>query len=75
MRHTTRRRGMMAPTTGWVACDYTTGDTLADVRHSAIYAEAEAAQVVAERHGYDGIRWVHTDGYLYVDPPEEISRP
>lgn len=56
-------------TTGYVACDYTDGDSLADVRHGDIRAtetEADADQVTGD---YQGVRFVDADGYLYVDQP------
>jgi hypothetical protein len=49
---------------GWVACDYTEGDTLDEVRHGEIRSTYDEA---AADRGYQGIRYVHTDGYLYVD--------
>ena len=62
-------------TVGWVACDYTTGDRLDDVRHGEIRAfsseaDADYRQADDVGEGYDGIRYVHTDGYLYVEQPD-----
>jgi hypothetical protein len=53
--------------TGWIACDYTEGDTLADVPHHELRDTHEAAAADAKRLCLDGVRWVGTDGYLYVD--------
>ena len=53
--------------TGWVACDYTAGDRLEDVRHSDVCGTCEEAAAVA---GYEGVRYVGSDGYLYVEAPE-----
>lgn len=53
--------------TGWVACDYTEGNMWNDVRRGEIRETYEEAAADAKREGYDGVRWVHTDGYLYVE--------
>lgn len=57
-------------TTGWVACDYTSGDMLRDVRHADIRATSDEAIADQKAGEYDGIRYAHSDGYLYVDQPE-----
>lgn len=57
--------------TGWIACDYTQGDTLADVRHGHLHGEWAAAAWEQTSGGYEGIRYLHRDGYLYVDAPED----
>jgi len=57
-------------TTGWVACDYTKGDTLSDVRHGEIRTTYEDADRDADAGEYNGVRYVAADGYLYVDAPE-----
>jgi hypothetical protein len=60
--------------TGYVACDYTDGDRLSDVRHGRIRASSAKALADyrrAEQDGepYQGIRYIHSDGYLYVERP------
>ncbi len=62
---------MSKKTTGWVACDYTRGDRLDSVRHARIRAKTETAENDRRSGGYQGVRWVSEDGYLYVDRPEE----
>ena len=63
--------------TGWVACDYTTGDRLArlaEVTHGPIRKTATEASmdVRGPDHGdYDGVRFVAADGYLYVENPAD----
>lgn len=54
---------------GYVACDYTQDDTLAGVRHGPIRQTAEEASEDRKAGGYEGVRYAHTDGYLYVDAP------
>ena len=61
-------------TIGWVPCDYTHGDTIGSVRHGDVYEDVEDAWWCVAPNGYDGVRYVHTDGYLYVEPPE-ASKP
>jgi hypothetical protein len=56
---------------GWVACDYTGGDMLSDVRHAEKRNTYEEARADAEWGEFEGVRWVATDGYLYVDRPDE----
>jgi len=56
-------------TTGYVACNYTDGDTLGGVDHAEVRETAELAMADVGVT-YDGVRYVHTDGYLYVDRPE-----
>lgn len=58
-------------TIGYVACDYTAGDVLDEVKHGAIRATSEQAQQDAREAGLDGVRYVGADGYLYVDRPTE----
>ena len=63
--------------TGWVACDYSQGDRLEDVSHSDFYATADEAREWNESWrdhcgpdaAYEGVRYVGTDGHLYVDEP------
>jgi hypothetical protein len=57
----------MSKNTGWVACDYTDGDTLDEVAHGEIRDTYEQAKSDA---GYEGVRYAADDGYLYVDMPE-----
>lgn len=54
---------------GWCACNYSEGDTYDEVTASGIVSTfAEAQAILAGHPGkYEGIRYVHTDGYLYVD--------
>lgn len=61
----------MTTTTGYVACDYTQGDTLDAVAHGEIREASEQAQDDARAAGLEGVRYVAADGYLYVDRPEE----
>jgi hypothetical protein len=56
-------------TIGYVACDYTDGYMLEDVRHGDIRATEDLAREDAKRLGLWGVRWVAEDGYLYVDRP------
>lgn len=56
-----------ATETGWVACDYSDDDTLARVRHAAVRESHADAMRDMREGGYDGVRYAHTDGYLYVD--------
>jgi hypothetical protein len=58
---------------GWVACDYTTGDRLSDVRHGAIRDTEAEASADCRQGDYDGVRYVSDDGYLYVDQPDECD--
>jgi hypothetical protein len=55
--------------TGYVACDYTQSDVLSDVRHGEI-RETEQQAIEDARPGYEGVRYVGSDGYLYVERPE-----
>ncbi len=56
--------------TGWVACDYTQGDKLADVRHGEIRATWDEATDDWRLNHYEGVRYVAEDGYLYVEASE-----
>lgn len=60
--------------TGYVACDYTKGDQMAGVRHGELTSTESEARADARTGGYEGVRYVHTDGYLYVDRPETKPR-
>lgn len=60
---------MTATEIGWVACDYSDGNMLVDVRHSQLCPTAEGAAAI---DGYEGVRYVHTDGYLYVEEPTNL---
>lgn len=60
--------------TGYVACDYTQSDRLDDVRHGPIRSTDQEARQDAKEGDYEGVRYVHTDGYLYVDAPDEGAR-
>lgn len=54
-------------TVGWCACDYSEGDTYEEVRASNIYpTRGEALDIMISKK-YEDVRYVHTDGYLYVD--------
>jgi hypothetical protein len=55
---------------GYVACNASDGDMLVEVAHGEIRATCQQAQDDARSEGLDGVRYVHTDGYLYVDRPE-----
>lgn len=55
-------------TTGYVACDYTDGDRLDQVRHGEIRQSESDARTDAAAGGYEGVRYVAADGYLYVEP-------
>ena len=67
------RDRVVAIKTGYVACDYTQGEELGSVRHGHIRAtDAEAAQDAAMGK-YEGVRYAHIDGYLYVDEPEDAN--
>jgi hypothetical protein len=68
---TTTEDTMTTQATGYVACNPSDGDTLAEVEHGEIRATSEQAQADARAAGLEGVRYVHTDGYLYVDRPEE----
>ena len=57
----------MGINTGWVACNYTEGDTLTDVEHGPIRQSTDEAMADERAGNFEGLRWVHTDGYLYVD--------
>jgi hypothetical protein len=66
----TKEKTMTTTQTGYVACSASDGDTLDDVQHGDIRATSEQAS--SDRTAYMGdVRYVHTDGYLYVDRPEE----
>ena len=55
--------------TGYVACNASQGDMLSDVEHGAI--RSTEAEAIADRDaGYETVRYVAPDGYLYVDRPE-----
>lgn len=54
---------------GWIACDYTQGDTPETIAHGPIRATAAEARADVS-DGYEGVRYLHTDGYLYVDAQE-----
>ena len=56
-------------TIGWVPCDYTHGDAIDSVRHGDVYVDFKDAQDCVTSNSYDGVRYVHADGYLYVEPP------
>ena len=61
---------MTETTAGYVACDYTDGDTLADVRHGEIRETDTEARKDMQAGDYAGVRYATEDGYLYVDRPE-----
>lgn len=64
---------MTATRTGWTACNYSEGDRFDSVTHGAILATfAEAARENELRH-YEGVRYVGSDGYLYVDAQEDAE--
>jgi hypothetical protein len=56
------------PRAGWIACDYSQGDHIDEVRHGPICESAQDAQKDVELDGYEGVRYVGTDGYLYMQP-------
>lgn len=56
--------------TGWVACDYTQGDKVCDVRHWELRGTYEEARADADAHGMEGVRYAAEDGFLYVDMPD-----
>lgn len=57
--------------TGYCAANYTKTDTYDTALCGPIRATSEEAQEDANKGDYQGVRYVHTDGYLYVDMPEE----
>ena len=60
---------------GWIACDYTSGDDLEHdrVRHGDVRETCEDAQADARAGGYDGVRYLHSDGYLYCDQQDDTA--
>ena len=65
-RHEMNTGSMNDGNKGWVACD-AGEDTLCGVRHGELRTTYEAALADRCAGGYDYVRWLHTDGYLYVD--------
>ena len=61
---------MTAITNCWIACDYTSGDHITDVRHSVGRDDYETAASECRVGDYEGVRWVGSDGYLYAEQPE-----
>lgn len=56
--------------TGYCAANYTKTDTYDTDFCGPIRETSEEASADAKTGEYDGVRYVHTDGYLYVDQPE-----
>ena len=54
--------------TGYCACNYTATDVYDEYECGPIHATYEKAK---QDTGYEGIRYVATDGYLYVEPPTD----
>lgn len=55
---------------GYVACNSSEGDMLADVGHADVRATYEQAEADRRAGYYETVRWVGADGYLYVERPE-----
>ncbi|MHC4400064.1 MAG: hypothetical protein ACYTG0_10320 [Planctomycetota bacterium] len=53
--------------TGWVACDFSQGHRVDEVRHGQLHAKPEDARREARSKGYEGVRYVDANGYLYTD--------
>jgi hypothetical protein len=54
-----------------VAANYSHTDKYNDDECGPIRASIDEAQRDADAGGYEGVRYVGSDGYLYVDDPEE----
>lgn len=52
--------------TGWMACE-DSDDCIQCVRHGAIRTEYEHARQDQCELGFPVVRWVSSDGFLYVD--------
>jgi 2,4-dienoyl-CoA reductase-like NADH-dependent reductase (Old Yellow Enzyme family) len=61
----------MSIETGYVACNYSEGDTLGEVERGEIRKTFGEAQSDANALGLEGVRYVHADGYLYVDAQQD----
>lgn len=56
--------------TGYCAANYTQTDDYDAAECGPIRRSSEQAQRDMEANGYEGVRYVHSDGFLYVDKPE-----
>lgn len=55
--------------TGYCAANYHESDRYSDEHCGPVRQSEEEAQIDYQEGQWEGIRYVHNDGYLYVDKP------